>query len=328
MNGIDNKEAQPQGESEITAKGLVKATLESAKLHRDKDVHLLGAIALVGMKAAFSERFSNKQLRNDPNLHFFNAVVWLGVEVNDAVDIIPKAREDENQEVIEDIFSSWKRILRASKNTAGASEERNNILTNYQREILFLEKQVREGDEEHSLSEIRTYREAMNAISVVHNAAALLGSEALEGRLDTINKSELSPEKLKDKYEWLVYGDPRNDTEKRLCALYNLVMGVQVIDDYCDIEDDRKLGLHTIATELLENVSDKSFAEDVIKEHAEAYFRKAEKFGVTKRAWKGMKYFFKTLKNLQKIFPDTAGGRRERLLNGGNKIIEEHTPET
>jgi hypothetical protein len=327
MEEPNNVEVLPHNQHEITFRGLAGATIDTVKLYRSGDVNPLGALAIVGMKAAFPERFSNAQLRNDSNLDFFNGVIWLGVEVNDAVDIIPQARTDQKQVVIENIFGSWKKVIRVSRGVAGESEEKNQLLTNYQREILFLEKRARETGDTQSLEDVRTYRQVMNAISIVHNAGALFGSETLSPRLDTIDKANLSWDTLKNKYDWVINGKPQNDTERRLCALYNLVMGVQVIDDYCDLADDKRLGLHTIATRLLKDVPDSVEAERIIKADAENYFSKAEELGVSQPAWKGIRFIFTKLKGLQSRFPDKAGGRRERLLNGGKKIIQEVQPE-
>lgn len=323
MGNIDTIERQTYNGKDITLTGLAKATIDTVKLYKSGDVQPLGAYVLVGMKAAFPERFSNTQLREDSNLEFFNAVVWLGVEVNDAVDIIPQARRDQNQEVVEDIFRSWKRVIRKARELPDYSEEQDQLLTNYQREILFLEKRARELGEQPSLEDIRSYREMMNAISVVHNAGALLGSESLSTRLNTIKKTDLSWETLKDKYDWMINNDPQNNTERRLCALYNLVMGVQVVDDYCDLTDDRRLKLRTIATELLKDNPGKEVAEQRITTDSENYFHKAEELGVTQRAWKGMRFFFQAMKGLQSRFPDKEGGRRERLLNGSKQIMLE-----
>lgn len=323
MDSIDALERPIYNEKNITFNGLAKATIDTVKLYRSGEVNPLGALVLLGMKAAFPEKYSNAQLREDPNLDFFNAVVWLGVEVNDAVDIIPQARREQNQEVIENIFKSWKGVIRKARELPDYSKKQDQLLTNYQREILFLEKRARELGEQSSLEDIRSYREMTNAISVVHNAGALLGSEALSTRLNTINKTDLSWETLKDKYSWMINNDPQNNTERRLCALYNLVMGVQVIDDYCDLADDRRLELRTIATELLKDDPGKEVAEQRITTDAENYFHKAEELGVTQRAWQGMRFFFQAMKGLQSRFPDKEGGRRERLLNGSKQIMLE-----
>ena len=90
-------------------------------------------------------------------------------------------------------------------------------------------------------------------------------------------------------------------------------MGMQVIDDWFDIKIDKKLGLHTIGTEI-EKVS--AGQEPQIKtralDMAGSYYRKAEDLGFGRGATKGLEWVFRTLKELGKKNPK-AGGSRERL---------------
>jgi len=320
-----------QSKKEITFTGLSKAAIDTVRLYRsDPDkMNPIGAITLVGMKAAFPEKFTNEQLRNNPNLTFFNYFAWLGVEVNDAVDIVPQARAEGQQEMVENIFSWWKTALRATQAEADLTPEdsmqKKQLIEDYQREILFCEGAIREtSDADLNLEKLIKYREVVNSISIVHNATALMGHEALPTRLETINKKDLSLPALEEKYSWMVNGEPETDTEEKLSALFNFAMGVQVIDDWYDVEDDKKLGLHTIATQVVagEPTSDKAMKK--IQEIADGYFDKAETYGATKTAGIGTKQFFTVLKTLIRKFPK-GGGRRERLLNGG-KLILRHPP--
>src|SRR3990167_11210137 len=91
---------------DITFKGFAEGTVETLRFYRSHGDKMTpaGAISLIGMKAAFPERFSNEQLLQNQNFIFYNCLVWLGVEVNDAVDINPKAREEGKQEMVERIF--------------------------------------------------------------------------------------------------------------------------------------------------------------------------------------------------------------------------------
>jgi hypothetical protein len=163
--------------------------------------------------------------------------------------------------VVENIFKSWKGVIKTTRQIPGYSQEQDQLLINYQREILFLENQAKGSGEQSTLGDVRNYREMMNAISVVHNAGALLGSENLPTHLYTIDKGDLSWETLRDKYDWMLNNNPQNDTERRLCTLFNIVMGIQVVDDYCDLRDDKRLGLKTMATELLKDNPSKEAAE-------------------------------------------------------------------
>lgn len=316
-------------DSDITFVGLAKATVDSIQLtrsHRDK-MTASGALALVGMKAAFPEKFSNQQLLQNQNLRFYNCLVWLGVEINDAVDINPSAREAGKQEVVEKIFEGWKNALRATKVAAGLNPQETEsslqIMDSYQREILFVEKSIRERSEDHlNLEVITSYRELVNAISVFHNAAALLEQTELKQRQIEIPKQELSLERLQNKYEWLISGSYQSDTERKLIALFNSVMGVQVIDDWFDAEDDQKLGLHTFATEIVRNNNgNANTARKEVFGAAKYYFDRSEEFGFSKFARTGMDRVFRGMKKFQKLFPHRAGGRREKLLNEGESII-------
>ncbi len=331
----ENREELPQvtptelkPEGKVTFRGLCGATLDAVRLYRsDPDkINPIGAMTLIGMKAAFPERFTYEQLRSNPNLKFFTHFAWLGVEVNDAVDIIPQARREERQEAIENVFSWWKKAIRHTRAEADLSPEesaqKRQLMRDYQREILFLEKLTRETPEaDWNLEKTIRYREVMNAISVVHNAAALLGNEALPSRLNTIDKGNLSWEALEKKYSWMVDGKPENETERRLCALFNLVMAVQVIDDWYDVEDDKKLGLHTVATQLIREEGEINRVEVEARRLTNNYFKRAELYGATKMAGMGLEKFMITFKKLLRRFAHRAG-RRERLLNGGEAILK------
>ena len=62
-------------------------------------------------------------------------------------------------------------------------------------------------------------------------------------------------------------------------------------------------------------------------EIADDYFDHAEKYGFSKLARFGIDRVFRGIKKAQVLFPNKAGGRRERLLNGGEKIISEFNPQ-
>lgn len=320
-----NLPVELSSEGRVAFGGLSKATIDTLRLYKSdpSSVNPVGALTLIGMKAAFPEKFSNEQLRNNPNLKFFNCLVWLGVELNDTVDVSPKAREIGEQKLANHIFDWWKEAIRTARAEADVipeeSVQRRQLVENYQREILYCEKNAKESlEEEASLQRAVRYREMINAISLVHNAAALLGHEDLSSRLETIRKQDLSWEALEDKYEWVIDSKPKNETERRLCGLFNLVMGVQVIDDWFDVQDDQKLGIQTIATQALADEGPGQ-ARTKIQELTNTYFKKAETFGVTKRAGKGIGSVFTNLKRLMRRFP-SRGGRRERMLNGGEII--------
>jgi len=99
------------------------------------------------------------------------------------------------------------------------------------------------------------------------------------------------------------------------------------VDDWYDINDDQHLGLHTFATEILtKHQGDVETAKKEVFKTADNYFDHAEKYGFSKLARFGIDRVFRGIKKAQVLFPNKAGGRRERLLNGGEKIISEFNP--
>lgn len=306
---------------EISFGDLSESTIETIKLLRDGNkIRPFGALTLVGMKAAFPERFSEDVLSDNPNLAFFSAFTRLGIDINDAVDIIPHARAEGKKDVIEGIYRGWKKIIRDTVKEARLSptegDEKINLVRNYQREVLTIEKEAREESwDKNDLQEIIRYREMVNAVSLVHNVAALSGIQTFSSRLEEIDKRELSLETLFEKYRWIIQGKPENEAERRLCALFNLTMGVQVIDDWFDISDDKKLGLKTIALQLLDEKEGSVKTAFRLWQYADSYFKRSEEFGVSKNARHGTAGFFTLVKVISKVFPG-IGGRREFMFNG------------
>lgn len=318
-------------EKEITARSLLKASFDTLCLYRKHggEMTFSGAFILVGMKTAFPEKFGNKELLGDPNFKFFNYLVRLGVVLNDVVDIVPHARSEGQQEVVEKIFERWKKAIEAVNTKAGEfsqemQQPKKEFIKNYQREFLFLEEVAREkSGADWDFSQVLRYREIMNAASIVHDAAALLGDDVLSPRLALIDKRNLSWEALEEKYDWIIKGRYENQTEQKLCALFNIVMCLQIVDDQLDLEDDWRLGLCTIATQVLkEKEGNNEAVESTMRNLAAGYFKKAEFYGMTRPAGKGMEYAFILAKKLAKKFPHQLGGRRERLLDDLSRFFE------
>ncbi len=314
----------------LTLFDLTRATLDSIKLYRTQKDKIIpiGALTLAGMKAAFPQKLSNQNLHYHPHLRFFNCISWLGVELNDAVDIIPTARAQKQQPVVETIFHNWKQALRAStseaKISASETHRRKQLLRSYQREILFCEATARNtSPQEWSLTTVTNYREIMNAISLTHNAAALLADDLDPHRTQPIPKSNLTWQALEAKYAWMTQGQPQTSIETKLCGLYNLVMGSQVVDDFFDLPDDQRLGLCTFATQVFTQQPNPSLAQQQLDRIAADYFTAAQTFGVTTSAARGMKLVFSTLKSTLRKFPRHIGGRRERMLATGELILNQ-----
>lgn len=318
-------------EKEITARDLLRASFDTLNLYRkhEDEMTFSGAVILVGMKTAFPEKFGNRELLNNPSLKFFNYLVRLGIVLNDVVDIVPHAKAEGQQEVVEKIFERWKKAIEAVNTRASGfpqeiQRSKREFIKNYQREFLFLEKLTRERSEaDWNLSRVLRYREIMNAASIIHDAAALLGSDSLSPRLVPIDRRNLSWRALEEKYDWVIKGRHENQTERKLCALFNIVMCLQIVDDWLDLEDDQRLGLCTIATQVLkEGEGGVKAAEATMKNLAAGYFERAEFYGMTRPAGKGMEYAFILGKKLAKKLPHQLGGRRERLLDDPSRYFE------
>jgi len=313
-------------ERNITFTGLTKSTLDLLGHHiRHKENIGVASLVFVGLKTAFPERFKTLDV-NDPNVRFFGSIVWLGIELNDACDMLPQVRAEGNQEAANEVFTCWKAVIRHSKAIVASGpdkEFKEKLLSDYQREILAIERKARVNPDEWDLAKILRYREIVNGISVVANAAALLGEEALPRRLDSIDKADLSWETLEKKYSWLIDGKPATDTEKRLCALFYMMMGIQITDDWLDIKNDTRLELNTIATVVLKKQRGKpEFAIPILDHLSNSYWRKAKTFGVSKQAWISFNFLFEQAKKVSQRFPTKAGGKREILLNGGLEALQ------
>ncbi len=277
-------------------------------------------IQLAGLKLAFPDQLSDERLRNHPNLDFFKQVAFLAVRINDAIDLIPDYRKKDKQDFAEEIYSEWKQAIRRANEEKKGIPEREMIVRDSQRETLALEKYVRKMPEEDwSLGRAVRYREIMNAIAITYETAALLGANQLPGRLTSIDKEHLSWEALEQKYGWMINGKPQNETERKLCGLFNITMGVQVIDDWYGLQDDQNRGLLTIVTKIMKSVGkDKIKAKAVSQEITEKYLKRATQFGFSSSLTKPVPMVARLMGEAMKAFPNVLGGQREKLtLRGG-----------
>jgi hypothetical protein len=121
-------------------------------------------------------------------------------------------------------------------------------------------------------------------------------------------------DEIEERMDWLMKNEPRNETERRLCALFSVVMMTQLVDDWCDMEIDEGLGLYTLATGLMDiSGGNEPRARKLRDEEIERYFRRGSKMGVTWTGFVGAKSFFAFFKQAMLRFPDKLGGRREKL---------------
>lgn len=321
---------RPNSESEFRKSGiadLLRATNETFGL---KNIHPLTASVLLGLKFAFPGELKNNKLLNSPDLLFFDGLTLAGLNMNDILDMETLVdsklglksdtssgkNSGKSSNLVHKLLDNWNiqmgRIY--SGITENGKRERATIVTNYQREILFVERYARQK-QSWSLSEVLEYREIMNAITQTSLSAALLGSKRLESRLIPIRQQEMSLSAVRRKYAWLVDLKPENETERKLCALFEIVMGMQVIDDWLDRDDDRQLMLTTIGTQTVEECNgDQKQARKKIDSLSKIYFQRAEDLGYTKAVVKTMELFFAGIKIVQHRIPNIIGGAREKML--------------
>jgi hypothetical protein len=253
----------------------------------DELSNLPGLTTLTALRAAFPEytKFSilkEKQHRID----FFYAFNKLGIAINDHEDLLPYAQKSNNSTLQE---SLTKGILLAKNRLneiiqQSPQEDQKGMKENvesYIQEIQFLEHSVRENPQ--NVKDIISYRELMNAINIIHYTKALLGSSieisTIEnGRLQNTPTEKLSRKFLNDKYAWLIQGKYAHVTEKKLGALYNIVMGMQVIDDEIDVHADDQIDAPNIARCVAENNPDSTKILHTLRDH---YFSKAKQAGVS-----------------------------------------------
>lgn len=318
QNGLKDLESGKK----ITLSAMVKNTIEVAryvKQAKEEDrIYPAGAVSLVGIKAVFPERFEGKSLAERDDVLFFSHLVILGVAVNDVVDIIPVMREAGGQQsTIEKTFKLWKKVHSLVSGQIDAdpqkTSERNDLVQSYQREVLFLEREARLHSAEWPLEEVIRYRELVNAVGLVHSAAAILPYPDIGTHARAIPKQELSVDSLAKKYKWLTANNPQTEAERRLATLFNLAMTTQVIDDWYDVEGDRKLKLTTIGTIIDSTSTNHNQGEKRIKELRNNYLKRAIDNNSTKIASMGVVHFMVLLKECQKRWPKMFGGIRENL---------------
>lgn len=300
--------------SSIGFPGLIRATVEVATLKGKTKTNLVAGTILVFLKSAFPEKLGNQHLQY-PVLDCFWSIPELGIIINDAYDVADYARANGKKEAASDIYREWRNTLREIDTSAGSNEFINQLINSYQREIVHIERTAKDPKIVWNLGKAKRYREITNAISVVTIASILLGEEnAPTPRLKQIAHSDLSWDSINQKYSWIIEGEPQSPTEQKLCALFNLVMAFQVWDDWDDLEYDNKLGLHTVATEIIKSGVSFKKSKKLMAKAADYYFQKSQEFGVSETANIVFKFLFGATKSLRKTFPQRFGGLRERIL--------------
>lgn len=262
LNGLLLKSAHPEYFYSRGPKGVV----ESAPL--------------TAMFAAFPEELGRKKIESDPalqqRLRLATQLIRVSISANDFVDMHEKVwlqaagsktkPSDDLQYM--DGQEQWKHHMeQVGYNDKTLLESDRGIFKSFLSGIVRLNRLVRENLD-RSLETVLEAKELENAINLTHVAAVLFGTEDLpQSALELDSQGldghkQLSLSEMKARYEWLIHGQPENETQTKLCALFNLVMITQIIDDWRDRDIDSKLGIHSIGLSLMESTKgDENLAE-------------------------------------------------------------------
>jgi hypothetical protein len=232
------------------------AGLQIAQLRRREkdDISTAGLVALAGLMAGFPERVNMTTMQNSAELRLFTEVISMGTDINDYVDMGARLREVRNEDDVAEmwyrkILNDWRGSLR-SIGFRDLIEGDKETIKSYMLGVLKINGEMRK-ERNWDFEKIERYKKLENGLSMVCTAALVLKDEEMDGvRLDLNCRQRLDD--VEGKMSWLLDNEPRNETERRLCALFAVVMMTQFIDDWTDLEIDRDLGLYTLATGLLD----------------------------------------------------------------------------
>lgn len=302
------------------ARGTVEAASDFLEAYiRTREIKdMTGYLLSSGVRAAYPERLEQRTFFQDSGFRLFSRLSSLGDSMNGYVDMVPfyeERRREGNpsaQKEIDGKLSVWRYEFKQAMVEAKSCPERKlsewrvRLLKTYHQETLFAERTKRENPDISS----QKFQEMVNAISIFHTTCALFGPEFLPERLNEIGQKDLTWEMLEGKYDWLINGDPKGEDETKLCGLFYAVMIAQLVDDAWDYKRDAELGDQTMALDLLAKQKNKRrvYYEGLAQE----YIKKAETFGMTKAAARGMQYFSRLVKIAHRL--GIGRGTKEKPL--------------
>ena len=288
---------------------------EGARLYiENKNIRSDSGIAIVvGLVAAFPEKLNYQTFNNSPEFHQLCATGHVAVLINDYMDMQDFLSKPEGEETKAIIENEWKKTLEGIGFCQSLPEEKKKVLKSYMAGITLLDDYVR-SHPDNSSKGISKAKEIENAISLVHCAAMVLNPEEINANCFNLHE-DISRKSLEEKYSWLINGEHQNETQRRLCALFNVVMLSQTVDDYNDFKVDDKLNIRNIYSSVLrENDGNQNIAIKQFLKIQKLYQDRAMQFGVSKMAAIGNKVVLGIYKKMQYLFPFKYGGYRERLL--------------
>lgn len=312
--------------------GLPELAKQTANVTKELFVRRLrirpSALTLVGLRAAFKGHFP---IQDNPNIDFYVNMAQFQARTNDLLDIIPIAAESKDlpsgsfgavRTHYESIQRERRAALKRLREPLEGYEVKRAVVNNYMAEIALINRDGRKKSEgTYYQGNIIAYRALENAVSLVNLSAIVLDHSELKARvLPKIEKR--TTQAVKEKYSWILESNPETDMERKLCALFNIVMGLQCCDDVHDLEQDLRLGLDTIATETLKMHSgDERKTRRTVAKIRDKYYERARGLGATKAATSAINSTYKLVKLIMDAFPRRFGAPREKLL-AELKIVE------
>jgi len=296
-------------------KDFSRGFYEAAKLYRENpDTRSGSGFGVVaGLIALFPEKINFESLNRSPLFHRINATAHVATLVNDYLDMQTYLDTPEGKGLKKKIEDEWKKTLEGIQFEGELPKDTRGIIKSYMAGITLLDDSER-SNPDNSLTGIIRSKELENAISLVHCAAIIMGDQEIGA--DCLNLyEEVSAEQVREKYSWILKGEPENETQKRLCAIFNVIMLTQTIDDQFDVKIDNKLSVRNIYSAILiENKNDQQLSQKRLEEIQKQYYATANKFGISNLAYYGNKVFMKFVKMAQYKYPQKLGGYRERLI--------------
>lgn len=296
-------------------KDFVTGTIDTLRLRR---IHPnlrsgSGLPILAGLLSVFPEAI-NMQTMNDPDrFKLVNAVAMVAIYVNDYVDMHKYLKDSDKTTLIDRIAKNSGEALKGIGFHESMPAETEGILQSYLAALGTI-NDASGMTVDRTLESTLRFKELENGISLVHNAALFLGTKEIGS--DCLQLDEvITIQDIESKYTWLLKNKPNNETQRRLCGMFNLVMATQIIDDTYDRSDDRTLDIHNIYNEAVNDATgDRVIGQMKVKELEKQYLDEARQLGFSSTALLGNKIFLSTMKQLQSIFPHFFGGLRERVL--------------
>ncbi|HUD19564.1 MAG TPA: hypothetical protein VMR81_03925 [Patescibacteria group bacterium] len=265
----------PSQQSRVGIAAATSMGVDTFRLMSEQgQVNYVGLAVGTALRSFFPEDLSRSQLQSHPHqAEFFFAMTNLSVAVNNFMDLYPTANHDDKLS----LDDAWRFTTTSVNRTIGKlpHDEQSyykHVMNSYKREIVFLERYVRTNVLDRQ--ELQAYRQIMNAINVWHLGAGLFTHDQIRSLgFEFMLKPHAgwSFEALKRKYQWMMSDNPLDGPQRKFAALFQVVMGMQLIDDAIDKPSDQRINAPTLHMPHNERMR-----------QMDAYFRRAELFGVSK----------------------------------------------